>query len=192
MFPPILNTISLVRNPLPPSILPISWIRKRSRYMSVASGIKFWYSRHNFLCVHHCQTTAHNIYLIHTNLWKPYWCIKVSALLLRYQIRQKWIMMTKILLIFNFAPVRNQRLSHPLLLILFRTVQALPLTLSKMMMVRPSWAGAAVIALFPAIVVVLDSSSTIMHLRLCCTLQRGRTLSPVLACGTFLQMLSMP
>jgi hypothetical protein len=57
-------------------------------------------------------------------------------------------------LFFNFAPVRNPRLSHPLLLILFGTVQALPSTLSKMMMVRPSWAGAAVIALFPAIVVV--------------------------------------
>jgi hypothetical protein len=46
--------------------------------------------------------------------------------------------------------------------------------------------------LFPAIVVVLDSSNIIMHLRLCHTLQRGRTLSPVPACGTFLQMLSMP
>jgi hypothetical protein len=39
---------------------------------------------------------------------------------------------------FQFAPVRNPRLSHPLLLILFGTVQALPLTLLKMMMVRPS------------------------------------------------------
>jgi hypothetical protein len=32
-----------------------------------------------------------------------------------------------------------------------------------MMMVRPTWAGAAIIALFPAIMVVLDSSSTVMH-----------------------------
>jgi hypothetical protein len=37
-----------------------------------------------------------------------------------------------------------------------------------------------------------NSSSTVMHLRLCHTLLRGRTLSHVLACGTFLQMLSMP
>ena len=37
-----------------------------------------------------------------------------------------------------------------------------------------------------------SSSSTVMHLRLCRTLQQGRILSPVLACGTFLQMLSMP
>jgi hypothetical protein len=66
------------------------------------------------------------------------------------------------------------------------------LTLLKMMTVRLSWAVAAVIALFPTIVVVLDSSSTVMHLRLCCTLQRGRTLSSVPACSTFLQMLSMP
>ena len=57
--------------------------------------------------------------------------------------------------------------------------------------VQPSRAGAAVIALFLAIVVVLDSSSTVMHLRLCHNLQRGRTLSLVPACGTFLQMLSM-
>ncbi len=56
------------------------------------------------------------------------------------------------------------------------------------MMVRPSWAGAAFIALFLAIVVVLDSSSTVMHLRICHTLQRGRTLSPVPACGAFLQI----
>jgi hypothetical protein len=34
----------------------------------------------------------------------------------------------------------------------------------------PSWAGAVVIASFPAIVVVLDCSSTVMHLRLCRTL----------------------
>jgi hypothetical protein len=47
-------------------------------------------------------------------------------------------------------------------------------------------------ALFPAIKVVLDSSSIVMHIRLCCTLQRGRTLSPVPACSAFLQMLSMP
>jgi hypothetical protein len=47
-------------------------------------------------------------------------------------------------------------------------------------------------ALFQAIVVVLDSSSTVMHLRLCRTLQRGRILSPAPACKTFIQMLSMP
>jgi hypothetical protein len=40
-------------------------------------------------------------------------------------------MMMKISLIFNFAPVRNPRLSHPLLLILFGTVRALPSTLSS-------------------------------------------------------------
>jgi hypothetical protein len=57
---------------------------------------------------------------------------------------------------------------------------------------KTSWAGSVFIASFPAIVVVLDSSSTVMHLRLCCTLQRRRILSPVPACGTFLQMLSMP
>ncbi len=57
---------------------------------------------------------------------------------------------------------------------------------------RPSRAGTAVIALFLAIMVVLDSSSTVMHLRLCHTLQRGRTLSLFLACRRFLQMLTMP
>jgi hypothetical protein len=41
------------------------------------------------------------------------------------------------------------------------------------------------------IVVVSDSSRTVMHLRLCHTLQRGRTLSLAASCGTFLQMLSM-
>jgi hypothetical protein len=45
---------------------------------------------------------------------------------------------------------------------------------------------------FPAIVVVFSSSSTAMHLRLCHNLHRGRTLSLVLACRRFLQMLSMP
>ncbi len=55
----------------------------------------------NFFRVHHRQTTAHNIYLIHTNVWKPYWRIKVSASLLRYQIKQKWIMMTNIPFCFS-------------------------------------------------------------------------------------------
>jgi hypothetical protein len=50
----------------------------------------------------------------------------------------------------------------------------------------------AIIAILPAIVVVLDSSSTIMYLRPCRTLQRGKTLSPVPACSAFLQTLSMP
>ncbi len=41
-------------------------------------------------------------------------------------------------------------------------------------MVRPSQAGAAVTALFQAIMVVLDSSSMVMHLRLCHTLRKGK------------------
>jgi hypothetical protein len=53
---------------------------------------------------------------------------------------------------FQFCSSQESEIEPPVLLILFGTVRALPLTLLKMMMVRPSWAGAAVIALFPAIV----------------------------------------
>jgi hypothetical protein len=90
---------------------------------------------------------------------------------------------------FQFGSSQESKIEPPLVL---DFVWDCPGTLSKMMMVRPSWAGAAVIALFPAIMLILDSSSTVMHLRFCCTFQRGRILSPVLTCGTFLQMLSMP
>jgi hypothetical protein len=69
VFPPILNTFFPVRNPLPPSILPFSLIGKCSRYIcqwQVASN--FDTQRTNSFRPHHCQPTAHNIYLIHTNL----------------------------------------------------------------------------------------------------------------------------
>ncbi len=42
----------------------------------------------NCFRAHHCHHTAHNIYPIHTKLWKPYWHIKVLTLLLKYQYRQ--------------------------------------------------------------------------------------------------------
>jgi hypothetical protein len=93
-----------------PFILPISWIRKRSRYNCqwwMASNFETQCS--NSFRTHHCHHTAHNIYLIHTNLWKPYWCIKVLALLLKYQYKQKWMLMMKISLVFISAPVRNPR-----------------------------------------------------------------------------------
>jgi hypothetical protein len=93
---------------------------------------------------------------------------------------------------FQFGSSQESKLDPPLVIDSVWDCPGITLDTIKDDDVRPSWAGAAVIALFLAMVVVLDSSSTAMHLRLCCTLQRGRTLSPVPACGTFLQMLSMP
>ncbi len=61
----------------------------------------------NSFFVHHRHHTAHNIYQIHTNLWKPYFHIQVLAPLLKYQYRHKWMLMMKISLVFILAPVRN-------------------------------------------------------------------------------------
>jgi hypothetical protein len=93
---------------------------------------------------------------------------------------------------FQFGSSQKSKIEPPLVIDSVWDCPGITLDTIKDDDERPSWAGAVVIALFPAIVVVLDSSSTIMHLSLCPTLQRGRILSPVPACRTFLQMLSMP
>jgi hypothetical protein len=64
---------------------------------------------------------------------------------------------------FHFGSSQESELDPPIVLESVWDCPGITLATTVEMMVRPSWAGTAVIALFPAIVVVLDSSSTIMH-----------------------------
>ncbi len=89
---------------------------------------------------------------------------------------------------FQFGSSQESKIEPPFVIDSIWDCPGITPNTKEDMMVRPSWAGAVVIASFPAIVVVLDSLSTVMHLKLCRTLRRGRILTPVPACGTFLQM----
>ena len=162
--------------------------------MLVASGIKFWYTqRTNSFHAHDCHPTALNIYLMHTKIRKPYWCITScrhhcwSTNTGKNGFRWWQICWSAD---FQFGSSQESKIELPLVIDSVWDCPGITLHTIKDE-VRPSRAGVAVIALFLAIVVVLDSSSTIMHPRLCPTLQRGRTLWSVPACGTFLQMLSI-
>jgi hypothetical protein len=71
---------------------------------------------------------------------------------------------------FHFGSSQESKLDPPLVLDSIWNCLGITLDTFVNMIVRPSWAGAVAIALFLAIMVVLDSSSTVMHLRLCHTL----------------------
>ncbi len=71
---------------------------------------------------------------------------------------------------FHFGSSQESKIEQPLVIDSIWDCPDITLNTKDVMMVRPSWTGAVVIASFLAIVVVLDSSSTVMHLRLCHTL----------------------
>jgi hypothetical protein len=159
-------------------------------YFSVASGIKFRYSTHQLFLRAPSPTHCSQYLLDTNNFMKTFLMYQGIGIVVEVPIQTKMVYDDKDLTDFQFGSSQESKIEPPL--VIDSVWDCPPSTLSKMMMVRPSWAGAVVIALFPAIVLVLDSSSTVMHLRLCRSLQRGRTLSPVPACGTFVRMLSMP
>jgi hypothetical protein len=144
-------------------------------YLSVVSGIKFLDSMHQLFL--HTPLPSHcSQYLPNTHKFmKTLVTYQGIVIVVEVPIQAKMDVDNEDLADFHFGSSQESKIDPPLVL---DSVWDFPgITIDTfVMMVRPSRAGAAIIALFLAIVVVLDSSSTIMHLRFCHTLQRGRTL----------------